>query len=149
MTPIAFTVPGEPQGKGRARVGAVGGRARLFTPAKTVAYESLVRLAAAEAMGPASPLSGPLAVEIEAIHTVPASWSRKRRQQAIAGTLRPTVKPDYDNIAKAIGDAGNAVLWHDDRQIVRCLTVKRYGERAEVRVRVSACDETPRQESQA
>ena len=48
--PIVFTVPGEPQGKGRPRIGRVGQHARMFTPAKTVAYEGLVALAAQEAM---------------------------------------------------------------------------------------------------
>ena len=52
---VAFTVPGEPQGKGRARVGTIGGHARMFTPAKTVAYEGLIAHAAAQAMGTGEP----------------------------------------------------------------------------------------------
>ena len=47
---IAFTVPGQPQGKGRPRVGKIGAHARLFTPQKTVAYEGLVAHAANAAM---------------------------------------------------------------------------------------------------
>jgi Holliday junction resolvase RusA-like endonuclease len=134
---IAFTIPGEPQGKGRARVGKThGGHARMFTPAKTVAYEGLVAMAAQTAMGPARPFPGPLAVEIESVHTVPASWSKKRRAAALEGTERPTTKPDIDNIAKAIADGGNGVAWVDDRQIVRLVVVKTYGERPEVRVHV-------------
>ena len=46
ITNVAFVVPGEPQGKGRARVGKINGHARMFTPAKTVAYEGLIALAA-------------------------------------------------------------------------------------------------------
>ncbi|MEM5617407.1 RusA family crossover junction endodeoxyribonuclease [Pseudomonas aeruginosa] len=34
-----FTVPGEPVGKGRPRIGRVAGHARMFTPAKTANYE--------------------------------------------------------------------------------------------------------------
>lgn len=140
FTNLAFTVPGAPQGKGRARATKTG---RMYTPAQTVAYESLVRLAAAAAMGPGRPMDGPLALEIEAVHAVPPSWSNKRRLAALAGELHPVVKPDFDNVAKAIGDAGNGVVWVDDRQIVRCLSIKRYGARPEVQVRVAALGRLP------
>ncbi|PQM05684.1 RusA family crossover junction endodeoxyribonuclease, partial [Pseudomonas aeruginosa] len=50
LRPVMFTVPGEPQGKGRPRIGRVGAHARMFTPAKTVAYEGLVAMAAQEAL---------------------------------------------------------------------------------------------------
>lgn len=137
ITNIAFTVPGEPQGKGRCRVGKSGGHARMFTPAKTVAYEGLVAMAAQTAMGSGIPFSGPLAVEIEAVHTVPASWSKKRRNDALSGLLHPTVKPDIDNIAKAIADGGNGVAWVDDKQIVKLAMLRRYGETPGVLVRVA------------
>lgn len=134
ITNIAFIVPGEPQGKGRARATRQG---RMYTPAKTAAYESLVRLAAANAMGSASPLAGPLVVEIDAIHTIPASWSKKRASEALGGAARPTTKPDADNIAKAVADGGNGVAWGDDKQIVDLRVSRWYGERPEVRVRVA------------
>lgn len=40
--PVMFTVPGEPVGKGRPRIGRVGAHARMFTPAKTANYEGLI-----------------------------------------------------------------------------------------------------------
>lgn len=141
LTNLAFVVPGEPQGKGRARVGKVGGHARMFTPAKTVAYEGLVALAAQQAMGAASPLSGPLAIEIEAVHTIPASWSKKRRNDALSGAVRPTTKPDWDNIGKAVSDGGNGIAWVDDRQIVDARVIRRYGETPGVWVRVATLGE--------
>lgn len=138
LTNVAFVIPGEPQGKGRARVGKTfGGHARMFTPQKTVAYECLVALAAQSAMAGAGPFLGPLAVEIEAVHTIPASWSKKRKAAALAGLERPATKPDWDNIGKAISDGGNGVVWADDRQIVDGRVIRRYGERPEVRVRVA------------
>jgi Holliday junction resolvase RusA-like endonuclease len=137
LTNVAFTVPGEPQGKGRARVGkSLGGHARMFTPAKTAAYESLVAMIAHQAMAGAGPFNGLLAIEIEAIHSIPPSWSKKRQKEALGAFVGR--KPDFDNIAKAIGDGGNGVIWVDDKQIVSALVTKRYGERAEVRVRVAA-----------
>lgn len=134
---VSFVVPGEPQGKGRARVGKVGGHARMFTPAKTVAYEGLIAMAAQQAMRGGAPLEGPLALSVEAVATIPASWSKKRRSEALAGLLRPTTKPDIDNIVKAVGDGANGVAWGDDRQIVQLTALKRYGERPELRVIVA------------
>lgn len=135
---VCFTVPGEPVGKGRPRATTINGSARMYTPAKTAAYEGLVALAARDAMGAASPFPGPLAVEIEAVHTVPASWSKKRRHEALSGSTHPTTKPDIDNIAKAIADGGNGVAWVDDKQIARLLVTRRYGETPGVHVRVAA-----------
>ncbi len=135
LTNITFSIPGDPQGKGRARATRTG---RMYTPQKTVAYESLVAMAAQSAMGPHMPLESALAVEIEAVHTVPASWSQKRRSEALAGRVRPTTKPDADNIAKAVADGGNGIAWKDDRQSVSLLVRKVYGEKAEVRVTVAA-----------
>lgn len=77
--PIEFTVPGEPQGKGRPRIGRVGNHARMFTPAKTVAYEGLVALAAQEAMAGRELLTGPVMIELEIFHGVPQSMSKKRK----------------------------------------------------------------------
>lgn len=136
LTNLAFVIPGEPQGKGRARATRQG---RMYTPAKTVAYESLVRMAAANAIGSCSPLFGPLVVEIDALQGVPASWSKKRANAALLGEIRPVTKPDADNIAKAIADGGNGVAWVDDRQIVDLHVRRFYAERPQVRVRVAVC----------
>jgi len=135
---LSFSVPGDPLGKERPRVGRVGNAVRMFTPAKTKAYERKVALSAKAAIGPGRPLEGPLFVQIEAVHRIPASWSKKRRQEAINGSTYPTVKPDTDNIAKAIADGGNGVAWVDDRQIVLLVCSKRYGETPQVNVLVLA-----------
>ncbi len=138
LTNVAFVVPGEPQGKGRARVGRVAGHARMFTPAKTVAYEGLIAHAAQQAMAGHAPLDAALYVHVEAYFIPPASWAKKKRADALAGRIWPTVKPDGDNILKAVGDGGNGVAWLDDKQIVKQTCIKLYGERAEVRVQVAA-----------
>ncbi len=124
---IAFTVPGVPQGKGRPRIGRRGEHSMLFAPATTVAYEGLIAHAAHHAMQGLAPMSCAVSLEIIATMPIPASWSAKKRQQAVNGALHPTTKPDIDNIVKAIGDGCNAVVWDDDKQIVKVLGVKRYG----------------------
>jgi Holliday junction resolvase RusA-like endonuclease len=126
-TNIAFTVPGVPQGKGRPRVGRMGGHARMFTPAKTVAYEGLVAHAAAQAMGGMALIEGACVVEMQITVPVPASWSKKKQADALAGRIYPTTKPDKDNVIKAIYDGMNGVVWRDDVQAVDGTQRKRYG----------------------
>lgn len=137
---IAFTVPGEPQGKGRARVGTIAGHARMFTPQKTVAYENLIALAARDAMGRTLPLEGACIVEVDAVFSVPKSWSKKRRAEALAGVIRPTKKPDGDNVLKAVCDGMNGIAWLDDSQAVDQRVRKLYGERPGLHVRVAGVD---------
>ena len=137
MRVIAFAVPGQPQGKGRARAGKAGAHIRMYTPAATVAYEGLIALAAHQAMAGAPLIDGPVMLEVESIFAVPASWSRKRRQQALDGAIRPTGKPDWDNVGKAVSDALNGVIWRDDAQVCDGRSIKRYGETPCLLVRVA------------
>ncbi|MHB0820111.1 RusA family crossover junction endodeoxyribonuclease [Stutzerimonas stutzeri] len=134
--PIVFTVPGEPQGKGRPRIGRVGAHARMFTPAKTVAYEGLVALAAQEAMAGRGLITGPVLIELEILHGVPQSMSKKRKALALAGEIKPMRKPDTDNVLKAICDACNGVVWRDDVQNTDGMYRRRYAEVPCVRVRI-------------
>ncbi|SEJ46458.1 Holliday junction resolvase RusA (prophage-encoded endonuclease) [Pseudomonas linyingensis] len=134
--PIVFTVPGEPQGKGRPRIGRVGSHARMFTPAKTVAYEGLVALAAQEAMQGRDMITGPVLIELHILHGVPQSMSKKRKVQALAGELLPMKKPDTDNVLKAICDGCNGVVWKDDVQATDGVFRRRYSETPGVRVRI-------------
>lgn len=123
LTNIAFTVPGEPVGKGRPRMGA----GRLYTPAKTVNYEGLVAHAAAQAMAGHAPIEQACAVQMDITLSVPASWSKKRQAAALAGLLMPIRKPDADNVVKAVFDGMNGVVWRDDVQAVDLVLRKRFG----------------------
>lgn len=134
---IAFTVPGVPQGKGRAksssRIGrdAKTGAARVFTrhytPEATVAYESLVKLAAARAMEGRAPYTGAIQMHLHIVKPIPQSWSGVRQRRAAAGLIVPTVKPDSDNVEKAVKDGCNGVVYRDDVQVVKDSKEKVYG----------------------
>lgn len=123
---ITFTVPGQPVGKGRPRIGRVGAHARMFTPEKTVNYESLVKHAAHMAIAGGLPLLGAVSVLMDIRLQIPASWSAKKQARAAEGLEHPTTKPDIDNIEKAIFDACNGVVWRDDVQVVEVAKRKRY-----------------------
>lgn len=99
----------------------------MFTPAKTLAYEGLVAHEASLAMAGAAPIEGACVVEMAIVCAVPASWSQKKKDSALSGGLRPTTKPDIDNVVKAIFDGINGVVWRDDVQCVGLLVTKRYG----------------------
>lgn len=133
---VEFVVPGKPQGKGRPRIGRIGNNARMFTPKETVAYEGLISHAAQLAMAGREMLQGPVLLEMHMCHPVPASWSRKKQAQALAGEVMPTVKVDADNCIKAVCDALNGVAWRDDVQVVNLVLSKRYAATPCVRVRI-------------
>jgi Holliday junction resolvase RusA-like endonuclease len=126
MTPIRIELVCAPQGKGRPRFSRKTGVA--FTPAKTRSYEAALRYAAQEAMAGRVPLEGALRLEVHVEVPIPASWSKKRQQQAAAGLIRPTTRPDIDNYIKA-ADALNEVVWRDDSQIVSIDARKFYSTR--------------------
>lgn len=133
---IKFSIPGEPQGKGRARVVKIAGFTRMATPQKTVAYEGLAAMAAHAAMGSTAPFDGACSIHVEAVFAIPKSMSQVKQAQALAGVIRPTKKPDGDNILKAICDGINGVVWRDDVQAVDARVIKSYGKTPGVYVMV-------------
>ncbi|MBA4707529.1 RusA family crossover junction endodeoxyribonuclease [Aquitalea aquatica] len=127
-TTINFNVPGTPVGKGRPKVSTRGGRfAQMYTPEKTVNYEGLVALSAAQAMAGRPPITGPAHVTLVITLPIPASWSKKKQAAALQGLVYATKKPDIDNVEKALFDGMNGVVWKDDVQAVDVVKCKRYG----------------------
>lgn len=140
MAALQFTVPGQPQGKGRAKIVKIGGFSRMATPAKTAAYEGLIALAAQEAMAGRALITGPVQCVLSLRCQIPSSWSRRKREAALAGQLRPTTKPDADNVVKAVFDGLNGVAWHDDVQVVELSVAKMYADTPGVFVTVQPLD---------
>lgn len=138
MRKIEFFVPGAPVGKGRPRAARRGAGVVMFTPAKTADYESLVAATAAAALAgdvlAHQLLDGPLEAVLDVRFPVPASWSKAKRARALAGAEWHTSKPDADNVAKAILDACNGVVFRDDAQVVVLIVTKAFSEEPGVRV---------------
>lgn len=129
-------IPGPPVGKQRPRVAMRGTFPHMYTPKETVTYEDMVKVYARKAIGPAEPIETPCAVKITAFMPIPASWSFKKRNQAIAGELFPTVKPDADNVSKICLDAMNEIVYRDDAQVVTLMVRKLYSENPRVLIEV-------------
>lgn len=119
---ITITIPGEPVGKARPRVTKFG----TYTPEKTVIYETLVKEMFAIKYPRHKPYEGPVKMKIKAWFTIPKSASKKKAAEMAAGTIRPTKKPDTDNIQKSIADALNGFAYKDDCQIVESEIEKWY-----------------------
>ena len=137
-----FTVLGEPKGKGRPRFIPKTGRA--ITPKDTVQYENLVKLEyQTQCRDPDSnelmrfPDGSQLDMRIIACYGIPASKSKKIKEQMKQGILRPTKKPDMDNVIKAIADSLNNIAYHDDTQIVDCQIRKFYSEQPRIEVSIT------------
>lgn len=81
-----------------------------------------------------SPLVGGLSVLIECRFPPPTSYSKKKRE-ALIGKPKET-KPDIDNILKFILDAGNGLLWKDDKQIAVVAIAKIYGLKPQVKLSI-------------
>jgi Holliday junction resolvase RusA-like endonuclease len=129
--PLTLVLAGEPQGKGRARsfVNRSSGRIVVTTPEKTRSYEGMLRSEAANATNGAEPYEGPLEVEVVARFsmTKAIAGSKKKRAAALSGAIRPTRKPDVDNVLKLL-DSMNKIVWRDDAQIVKATVTKVYAE---------------------
>lgn len=137
MRTVRFTVPGPPKGKARARtVRTRGGRTFSYTPEGTVLYENLIKISFSQTGERPFEADQSLHVFMTAYYPIPKSTSRKKKEEMIAGHLRPAKKPDIDNIIKSILDALNGVAYHDDTQVVAVFAEKYYSDTPRVEVEI-------------
>lgn len=129
---FAAWVPGSPTAKGRPRFARATGRA--YTPATTAAAERTMReqLAAGTKVGRVAeqqswPLEGALELVVDCVLPIPASWSKRKQEEARRNLLPHLSRPDVDNLGKLVMDSANGVLWKDDSQLVRVTFEKHYG----------------------
>ena len=134
---IKFTIPGEPKSKLRHRTTKQG---FTYNPKQNIEYENWVKqcywIKYKQKM-----LTGQIKAEIKAYFKIPKSTSKKRKKLMIEEKIRPTKKPDTDNIAKIILDSLNTIAFDDDKQVVDLKVEKFYSEepRVEVELEGVAC----------
>ena len=147
MKTIEIIIPGEPIGKGRARSARLpNGRTTHYTPQKTRTWEGIARSFAIDAFGEdREPLDCPVALDILIVYSIAKSWPEWKRRAALIGEIEPTVKPDADNVEKAVKDALNGVVWRDDCQVVNTTKRTVYGPQPGVRVFVQPRETLPAQ----
>ena len=133
---VMYTVYGEPVGKGRPRFARRGNFVSTYTPQKTKSYEDEIRMMAKAAIGASEPLETPVTVAIYIRVGIPTSFSKQKRKDALSGIIRPTKKPDLDNVAKCFLDSMNEIVYLDDKQVVNLHVTKVYAETPAVEVMV-------------
>lgn len=125
-TEISVILPVEPMPKLRPRFRVVHGRVFTHTPYETKAFENEVAALYLMREGLKFEAHEPLQVKIEFYLQHPKSFTKKKIQAIEDGLFKHTVKPDLDNLTKALLDALNDIAWHDDAQIVDLQIRKEY-----------------------
>jgi len=132
-TVLKFTVPGKPQGKGRPRNNPSGGKP--YTPDKTRDYEDRVKWLYRQAhpnisFGDDEALN----MHIVAYCSITARTGKSERANMLSGDIKPTGRPDGDNILKIVADSLNGMAYKDDAQITTASVVKIYSDNPRVEV---------------
>ncbi len=127
MGKIQFEIPGDVQAQQRPKFSRMGKGVKAIDPKESRDYKSFVRLVAAE-HAPAELITSDIRLEIDVYRKIPKSFSKKKHQMALNGELRPTTKPDIDNLAKGIKDGLSKVLWYDDSQVIELVARKWYSD---------------------
>lgn len=136
---VRLIIPGEPKGKARPRFDSRNGR--TYTPADTKNYEKQIVAAYRQKYPRIAFPDEALDLRIKAFFGVPKSDSKKKAAQKLAHIIRPTKKPDMDNIVKIVADALNGVAYHDDAQIVDCMVRKFYSRYPRVEILIQNTQE--------
>lgn len=131
---VEFTIDGEPVGKARPRMNTRTGKA--YTPDKTRMYEDYIKLLYRSQIK--HYFEGYIRLSIKAFYGVAKSDSKKKKEDKLSNILRPSKKPDIDNIVKLIADGLNNIAYKDDTQIVEMQAMKFYSDKPRVEVTIES-----------
>ena len=140
MKPILIIIPGRPVPMGRIIISAKGRRPGLKINMRSEVWQRTARLFVNQAYEGRGPIGGPVAAHFRFYFIPPKSWSKKKRQDALDGKIRPTSKTregDSSNILKNAEDVLMPTVIKDDSLIVDSSQSKHYDteERVEIMVR--------------
>ena len=115
---MKIIIPIIPTAQMRARHGTAGGFSRTYKHEKQEARENVLMALLAK-FQPAEPMQGEIMLGVKAYLPIPTSKPKGWKAAAASGQVRPTTKPDLDNIIKNIKDCLSMMrFWHDDKQVV-------------------------------
>lgn len=123
---VSMNLPFEPTPKGRPRFTVKYNKVLTHTPPKTKAFESQIAFYYASEGGYIFEKGTPIEVTIIFGMPIPKSSTKKQKEYMLYGIKQHTVKPDLDNLTKAVLDGLNGVAWNDDSQIVELHVYKQY-----------------------
>lgn len=130
-----FTINTKAIGKERPRFNTY--TKTTYTPQKTKKYEEIIKNTFQEKYGlRINPSVNEIHIKIDVEYAPPKSISKKKKAELIDWKQGYMHKPDVDNIAKAILDALNGVVWLDDKQVVELLVSKAYGKEDKINIEI-------------
>lgn len=125
MSKYEFEIKEKAIGKERPRYSAK--THRMYTPIKTSSFEEKVQWAFKSKYNIQSePSEKPFKAKIIAVFKPAESLSKKKKEELLF-KINYTKKPDADNIAKAVLDSLNGLVYKDDSQVTTLLVLKDYG----------------------
>lgn len=136
---VHFWVTGQPVGQPRRRPGrAFGGGFNTYLPKdhKIHGYRGAVAAAAKEAMNGQKPSGLPFSASIRFVLARPKGMRPGLRCWA-------PVKPDTDNLVKAVYDSVKGIVWQDDKQVVQEFVQKVYAATGEGPIVEVTLEEVP------
>jgi Holliday junction resolvase RusA-like endonuclease len=125
-----FFIDGIPIPKGRPRATARGAYTILYTPTATKEYEALVTKTASKHIPKTGMIMGPIAIALTFYLKAPKRYIKKMETPHVT-------RPDVDNLAKAILDGLEGILYKNDAQVTTLYAHKCYGDKPRVGVSVS------------
>lgn len=137
----AFTYYGTVRGQGRPRTRLMGKTAIIYKADVDREYERMIQWAYEMVHGAEEPIQGPFVLNVKAVIEPPKSAPEKKKAKMLAGYIRPTVKPDIDNITKAVLDALNGVAFADDKNCVAISAAKFYGAEESIEVIITEVED--------
>jgi len=134
---ISFFVPGKPKALKRHRsFRPPNGQPRQVDPSKN---DKADFLAIAMQHRPHGAIEVPICLHLVCVFPRPKSHYRTGRNAHVLKDTAPfwhSSAPDWDNVAKFVGDALNGIFWKDDRLIVRGSVESIYGKVPGIHVRI-------------
>jgi len=134
---IRLTIPGKPVSKLRARTFKNKYTSKIMscTPKITVDYANFIKQLYVSKYGQHK-LEGALRQTVIAYFPIPKSTSKKKKILMIENKIRPTKKPDYDNIEKQFSDSLESIAFDNDNSIVSSRFEKYYSENPRVELQL-------------
>lgn len=138
---IKFTYYGDIKGKGRPRFRSVGKFVSTYTPKETRDYEMSIKESYLNQSDCTYFNEEQLILTINIFQAIPKGTSKKKTQEMLSHNIRPTKKPDIDNILKSVCDSLNKVAYSDDTQIIEITAKKYYAERNYMEITITSLEE--------
>lgn len=135
---VRIVVYGDPIPKARPRFG----QGRAHTTKRTKTQEEKIALVYVGAYGDfCFGEKIPLRLAADFYFKIAKSDTKTVKAGKLSGEIRPTSRPDADNLLKCVQDALNGVAYHDDSQIVEVAARKWYSDAPRTEVYIARLDD--------